>query len=90
MPESYPAWAIVAGIIGAVGGLSGVAALINSLTKANATRVEYWIKVVRDQRERIEKLEEDVKKWKAYALSLCRWARGQGLEPPSIDDVGKE
>lgn len=39
------------------------------------------------QEKRIAWLEQEVARWKAYAMSLCDWVRAKGLEPPSIEDT---
>lgn len=74
--------------MGGLGGLSGVAALINSLSKASSGRVDDLCDIIDKQRERIEQLENDVarlraevEKWRQKYFDLARWARARGLDP---------
>ena len=81
-------WSLIIKLLAAVGGLSGIAALINSLTKASAGKVANLVKIIDAQAKRITELEGELSKvraelaeWKARYYELAEWVRGLGLEP---------
>lgn len=59
-------------IVVAVGGLSGIAALINSFTKASASRVDSLCQIIDSQNEHILRVEAELREWKRkyYALAV--------------------
>ena len=76
-------------VVLAVGGLSGVAALINSLSKASTDRVDQLVNIIDAQAERlgdleceITKLEAVIARWRKRYYALVRWIEDQGMEPP--------
>ena len=89
MSVQLPVWAaVLVGLLGAVGGLSGVAALINSLSKASSVRVDALCDIIDAQRRRIDSLEseverlrQEVEKWRQKYYNLATWAKSRGLDP---------
>jgi len=77
-----PAWAaVIVAILGAVGGLSGIAALIDARSKASSSRVDSLCEIIDRLEAEVRRLDVEVTKWKAKYFELVNWVRDVGLEP---------
>ena len=94
--QGIPEWiTVVIYIVAGLGGLSGIAALINSFTKASSSRVDTLCTIINTQAAHIdsqdqeitalkrivENLRAEVAEWQKKYERLLAWVKAQGLNP---------